>query len=99
MPIGYRLAGDGQFGLGPRNVTQQPAQVLGAQYMDIEREGFYLHGGHNAQLEGLIEEEDYYKDVAHSRDYIYAQWGRFFDVVDIIDSLAANQDLMILRRR
>ena len=69
------------------------------QYLDIEHEGFYLYSGHNSQLEGLIEEEDYYRDVAHSRDYIYAKWGRFFDVVDIIDSLAANQDLVVLRRR
>jgi SAM-dependent methyltransferase len=69
------------------------------QYLDIEREGFYLYSARNAQLEGLIGEDDYYKDVAHSRDYIFAQWGLFFDVVDIIDSLAANQDLVVLRRR
>jgi hypothetical protein len=64
----------------------------------IERQGFY-EGGYNSQLDGAITEADYYRNVYHSRDYIYSEWGHFFEVIDIVDAVAANQDLVVLRRR
>ncbi len=62
----------------------------------VAEEGFVITG-RNAALDGLIESEDYYIDVIHSRDYIKEQWGRYFTVVDIVDAIAANQDVVVLR--
>jgi cyclopropane fatty-acyl-phospholipid synthase-like methyltransferase len=62
----------------------------------IERQGFY---DCNPQLDGVITEAGYYRNVYHSRDYICSVWGRFFEVADIVDALASNQDLVVLRRR
>jgi len=64
----------------------------------IERQGLY-EAGNNPQLDGMIGEADYYKNVYHSRDYIYSEWGHFFDVIDIVDAMASNQDLIVLYRR
>lgn len=67
-------------------------------FSTIERQGLY-EAGDNPQLDGMIAEANYYKNVYHSRDYIYSEWGRFFEVIDIVDALASNQDLVVLRRR
>ncbi|SDT93722.1 Methyltransferase domain-containing protein [Pseudomonas pohangensis] len=40
-----------------------------------------------------------YANVMHSHDYVLSRWGGWFDVLDIIEAIAANQDLVILRRR
>jgi SAM-dependent methyltransferase len=64
----------------------------------IESQGFY-EGGYNSQLDGAITEAGYYRNVYHSRDYILSEWGHFFEIADIVDALAANQDLVVLRRR
>ena len=53
--------------------------------------------GQNPDLGGLIEEADYYQNVIQSRDYIYAKWSRYFEVIDIIDALA-EKDLVVLRQ-
>jgi len=39
------------------------------------------------------------RDVLHSPDYIISHWGRYFDVLDIIEAMAGNQDVVVLRRR
>lgn len=39
------------------------------------------------------------RDVLHSPDYIVSHWGRYFDVLDIIEAMAGNQDVVVLRRR
>ena len=39
------------------------------------------------------------RDVLHSPDYILSHWGRYFDVLDIIEAMAGNQDVVVLRRR
>ena len=38
-------------------------------------------------------------DVLHAPDYILAHWGRYFDVLDIIEAMAGHQDVVVLRRR
>jgi SAM-dependent methyltransferase len=67
-------------------------------FVTIERQGLY-EAEDNPQLDGMIGEANYYKNVYHSRDYIYSEWGRFFEVIDIVDALASNQDLVVLCRR
>jgi SAM-dependent methyltransferase len=53
----------------------------------------------NAILDGYLPEEDYYRDVFHTTDYIRREWGKYFDVVDIIPGGLIVQDLTVLRRR
>ena len=36
-------------------------------------------------------------DVVQTRDHIREHWGRHFEVLEFIDSLAANQDLVVMR--
>ncbi|MNL75524.1 hypothetical protein D3C87_2013450 [compost metagenome] len=59
----------------------------------------FVEVGRNPQLDGVIEDGTYYRDVIQSHDYIFAKWQRYFDVVDIVEAMAGNQDLVILRRR
>ncbi len=47
-----------------------------------------------------MKETDYYKNVFHSRRYIYERWSRYFEILDVIDAaFAGYQDLVIMRRR
>lgn len=68
------------------------------RYIALERQGF-LDSGVNVQLQGVIEDQTFYRDVDHSRDYIFANWSKYFDVLDIVDSIAANHDVVVMRRR
>jgi SAM-dependent methyltransferase len=81
-------------GLSQLALYRAPTEYLSR----IEQQGFY-EGGYNPQLDDTITEVGYYRNVYHSRNYIYSEWGRFFEVVDIVDALASNQDLVVLRRR
>lgn len=58
-----------------------------------------LDNGANAQLTEVLADQTYYRDVMHSRDYILTHWAKWFDVLDIIEGMAGNQDLVLLRRR
>jgi len=62
----------------------------------VEEEGFVV-GGRNDQLDGVIRDSDYYLNVYQSRDYIRSEWGRYFTILDIVDAIAANQDLVVMR--
>ncbi|MGC2412254.1 MAG: class I SAM-dependent methyltransferase [Stellaceae bacterium] len=55
--------------------------------------------GENRDVSAVISDQEYYRDVYHSRDYIFAKWSTYFEVIDIIDALAASQDTVVLRRR
>lgn len=55
--------------------------------------------GNNDQLAGFISDDSYYKDTMYSQDYIFSSWSRYFDVLEIVDAMAGNQDLVVLRRR
>ena len=64
----------------------------------ILRDGFVTTSEHNTQLDPVIGEQCYYKDVIQSHDYIRSHWSRYFEVVDIVEGMAANQDLIVLRK-
>ena len=49
-------------------------------------------------LDEVIENDGYCLDVIHSRDYVRREWGRYFEVVEFVDGVAANQDLVVLRK-
>jgi len=59
-------------GLSQMALYRTPTEYLSI----IERQGFY-EAGRNPQLDGIITEIGYYRNVYHSRDYIYSKWGGF----------------------
>lgn len=67
-------------------------------YVSLEREGF-IDVGRNPQLREVIGDRSFYRDVQHSRDYIFANWRKYFDVLDIVDGIATHHDIVVLRRR
>ena len=45
---------------------------------------------------GSSASHDYYRAAFHSRDYIVSRWTEYFEVVAIIDAIAAVQDFVVL---
>jgi SAM-dependent methyltransferase len=72
------------------------------RFLALEEKGFHVYG-RSPDLDGVLPELakiDYYKNIFHSRRYIYEQWSRYFEILDVIDAaFAGYQDLVIMRRR
>lgn len=81
-------------GSAQMSLYKQPPEL----YVALQRKGF-LDSGLNTQLEGVLDDGEFYRDVNQSRDYIFAKWDKYFDVLEVVDALASNQDLVVLRRR
>jgi 2-polyprenyl-3-methyl-5-hydroxy-6-metoxy-1,4-benzoquinol methylase len=81
-------------GLAQSALYQTPVEMVLATHA----QGFY-YVGHNSQLADVIAEPEYYSNVIQSPDYIQTRWGEYFDVLEIVEAIAGNQDLVILRRR
>lgn len=69
-----------------------------ALYRRTQAAGF-LDAARDPALDGHIEDADYYRSTWHSRRYIAQTWSRYFDVLAIVDGIAALQDFVVLRRR
>jgi glutamate-1-semialdehyde aminotransferase len=63
---------------------------------EIEEKGFVITG-RNSDLDKVLPDQTYYISGLHSRDYLYEHWGKIFTIVEIVDALAANMDLVVLR--
>lgn len=62
---------------------------------EVRQRGFFYQ--QIGQVEGLPE---FYQNAYHSLDYIRAQWGRYFDVLHIVESLVGgHQDAVLCRKR
>ncbi|GBG01558.1 hypothetical protein AZSI13_08850 [Azospira sp. I13] len=48
---------------------------------------------------GASDAEMYPRDILHSPSYILSHWGKYFEVLDIIEAIAGNQDVVVMRRR
>lgn len=59
--------------------------------------GFYVRGV-NPRINDLLAEDTYYKDVMQTRENIRSHWSRHFEVVDFLDGMAANQDMVVMRK-
>jgi SAM-dependent methyltransferase len=72
------------------------------RFMALEKEGFQVYG-RCPDLDDVLpemKENEYYKNVFHSRRYIYEHWDRYFEILDVIDAaFAGYQDLVVMRRR
>jgi hypothetical protein len=69
-----------------------------ALYRLTENKGF-LDFARDGALDGHIADETYYRSTWMSRSYITRTWSRYFDVLAILDGVAALQDFAVLRRR
>jgi len=72
------------------------------RFLDLQERGFQTYGLNNA-LDDVVPEAKataYYRNVFHSRRYIYERWGNFLEILDVIDAaISGHQDLVIVRRR
>ncbi|MBA4186974.1 MAG: hypothetical protein C0467_03050 [Planctomycetaceae bacterium] len=80
------------------NYAMMPAEHHRLITQRIETEGFVITAS-NDQIDDVVEDKDYYVNVAHSRNYIRKQWGQTFEVVDILPGFIWTHDLVVLRKR
>lgn len=64
----------------------------------VQREGLVVTSA-NSQLEGFVEHPGEYVNVFHSHDHIRQEWGRFFEIIDVLPGYIFTHDLVIARRR
>ncbi len=81
-------------GLAQMSLYRTPAELN----IEAHRKGI-LDAGANTQLQDVVADQAYYRNVMHSPDYIMARWAAWFDVLDIVEGTAGNQDVVLLRRR
>lgn len=81
-------------GFAQMSLYQAPPQMA----LNTYRQGIFDNGA-NTQLQEVLNDRSYYRNVMHSPDYIMTHWSKWFDVLDIIGGIAGNQDLVLLRRR
>lgn len=72
------------------------------RFLALEKTGVHIYG-RCPDLDDVlpeVKESAYYKNVFHSRRYLYEHWRRYFEIVDVIDAaFAGYQDLVVMRRR
>jgi SAM-dependent methyltransferase len=73
-------------------------KVPSQHVLDVNERGFLL-SGQNDQLDAVIDDKAYYKNVTQSHDYVFEKWSEYFSVCEIVEGMAANQDLVVLMRR
>jgi SAM-dependent methyltransferase len=64
----------------------------------VAREGI-VESGANAQLDGHAEHGGEYVNVYHAEDYVRRTWGRWFDVLAILEGYILHHDLVVMRKR
>jgi len=67
-------------------------------YRQVEAQG-YLDLTRDPALDDVIADPEYYRAAMHSRRYITARWGEYFEVLAIVDAIAGLQDFVVMRRR
>jgi 2-polyprenyl-3-methyl-5-hydroxy-6-metoxy-1,4-benzoquinol methylase len=68
-----------------------PLRVLSAW----EQRGFV--DGKSPDLDGYLEEADYYRTTLHHPDYIRREWTKVFPALEIIEGYLGNQALCVLK--
>jgi len=64
----------------------------------VEDEGFVITAN-NDQLDNVIDNKNYYVNVTHSWSYIRREWGKYFEVVDIVPGMIYTHDVVVLKKR
>jgi ubiquinone/menaquinone biosynthesis C-methylase UbiE len=72
------------------------------RFLALQKTGVHIYG-RCPDLDDVlpeVKESGYYKNVFHSRRYVYEHWRRHFEILDVIDgAFAGYQDLVVMRRR
>ncbi len=79
-------------GLSQAGLYRPPPAIL----REVEEKGFVITG-RNSDLDEVMADHTYYINVIQSRNYIHQQWGKYFSILDIVDAMAANQDVVVMR--
>ena len=53
----------------------------------------------NSQLDSVIDDSNYYRNVRMSKDYIREKWDPYFEILDILDHAIGIQDTVVCRKR
>jgi SAM-dependent methyltransferase len=53
----------------------------------------------NSQLDDVIDDGNYYRNVRMSKDYIRVEWDPYFEILDILDHAIGIQDIVVCRKR
>jgi trans-aconitate methyltransferase len=53
----------------------------------------------NSQLDEVIDDSNYYRNVRMSKDYIREKWNPYFEILDILDHAIGVQDIVVCRKR
>jgi hypothetical protein len=62
---------------------------VSTEVRQLDQFGFVMKGV-NPSINDLIGSSSYYLDVVQTRDHIREHWGRHFEVLEFIDSLAES---------
>jgi trans-aconitate methyltransferase len=66
-------------------------------YLQWRKTGF-LDLGVNNDLGESVSENDYYRNTLHTNEYIFENWAKYFEIIDIIPGYIGNhQDLVIMK--
>jgi SAM-dependent methyltransferase len=52
----------------------------------------------NRVYDAALAETDYYRNTLHTAGYVRREWGKFFDVLDVLPCHIGRHDLVVLRR-
>lgn len=64
----------------------------------LRDKGFADMKGNKTFLFNQLEDKDYYRETKHSKEYIFREWARYFQVIEFIDRGLGRQDLVILEK-
>lgn len=63
-----------------------------------DRDG-YVNVGVDSRVNEQLEDQSYYVNCLQSKDYIRREWGKIFQVVDIVDAGGIHQDFVVLKKK
>lgn len=66
--------------------------------LDMLEEKGYEDSIRNPQLNGVVDDADYYRNVRFSKDFIAKTWTKKFELVKIFDHAIGVQDIVALRK-
>jgi SAM-dependent methyltransferase len=75
------------------------ANLSEEQYREWIDRGF-VNLGLSEDLGSAVPDSTYYVVTLHTHEYVRREWGRYFEIVEIRESLVANhQDMVVMRKR
>lgn len=68
-------------------------------FLRLNNDGL-LDYGRSADLDAIMPDTEFYRNIVHAKRYVFSTWNKFFDVLDILPAVVAgHQDLVVMRAR